>query len=84
MKNTRKNILHTGLVYNFVEEMNLDFILSTCSRRGRKPVLVRMKEDHMLNGQLKPAYNIQFASSGAFIVGVMGSLKCPLLSRHGF
>lgn len=31
--------------------------------------------DHMLNGQLKPAYNIQFASSGAFIVGVMGSQK---------
>lgn len=36
---------------------------------------MRMKEDHMLNGQLKPAYNIQFASNGAFIVSVMGSQK---------
>lgn len=27
------------LVCNLVEEMNLDFILSTCSRRGRKPVV---------------------------------------------
>jgi hypothetical protein len=34
-----------------------------------------MKDDHMRNGQLKPAYNIQFASNGAFIVGVMGSQK---------
>jgi hypothetical protein len=36
---------------------------------------MRMKDDHMKNGQLKPGYNMQFASSGAFIVGVMGSHK---------
>jgi hypothetical protein len=27
-----------------------------------------MKEDHMLNGQLKPGYNVQISSSNQFIV----------------
>ena len=30
---------------------------------------MRMKEDHMRNGQLKPAYNIQLASASGFIIG---------------
>ena len=29
---------------------------------------MRMKEDHMLNGQLKPAYNIQIAVENYFII----------------
>jgi hypothetical protein len=29
---------------------------------------MRMKEDHMMNGQLKPAYNVQFAIENYFIV----------------
>ncbi len=29
-----------------------------------------MKEDHMKNGQLKPAYNIQIGVEGEYIVGV--------------
>ena len=45
------------------------------SKTDHDATFMRMKEDHMLNGQLKPAYNIQMASSGAFIVGVMGSQK---------
>lgn len=45
------------------------------SKTDHDATFMRMKEDHMLNGQLKPAYNIQLASSGSFIVGVMGSQK---------
>lgn len=45
------------------------------SKTDHDATFMRMKEDHMLNGQLKPAYNIQLASSGAFIVGVMGSQR---------
>lgn len=30
---------------------------------------MRMKDDHMRNGQLKPAYNIQYGSSCYFIIG---------------
>jgi hypothetical protein len=29
---------------------------------------MRMKEDHMLNGQLKPAYNLQVSSNNQYIV----------------
>ena len=31
---------------------------------------MRMKEDHMGNGQLKPAYNVQFAVQSEYILGV--------------
>ncbi len=30
---------------------------------------MRMKEDHMKNGQLKPGYNIQIGTEGQFVVG---------------
>ena len=37
---------------------------------------MRMKEDHMLNGQLKPAYNVQIAVENYFIVhGYVSSEK---------
>ena len=29
---------------------------------------MRLKEDHMLNGRLKPAYNVQISTSNQFIV----------------
>lgn len=29
---------------------------------------MRMKEDHMLNGQLKPGYNLQISTSDQFVV----------------
>ena len=45
------------------------------SKTDHDATFMRMKEDHMLNGQLKPGYNIQYASTGTFIVGVYGSQK---------
>lgn len=39
------------------------------SKTDRDATFMRMKEDHMRNGQLKPAYNIQLASSSGFIIG---------------
>lgn len=45
------------------------------SKTDHDATFMRMKDDHMRNGQLKPAYNIQLATSGSFIVGVMGSQK---------
>ncbi|WP_041275767.1 hypothetical protein, partial [Desulfotomaculum ruminis] len=32
---------------------------------------MRMKEDHMKNGQLKPAYNITLGVDAEYIVGAM-------------
>ena len=31
---------------------------------------MRMKEDHMKNGQLKPAYNLQLAVQSEYIIGL--------------
>ena len=31
---------------------------------------MRLKEDHMLNGQLKPAYNVQIGVESGYIVGL--------------
>ena len=38
------------------------------SRTDTEATFMRMKEDHMRNGQLKPAYNLQVSSSNQFIV----------------
>ncbi len=35
---------------------------------NRRPGFMRLKEDHMRNGQLKPAYNVQISSSNQYIV----------------
>ena len=36
---------------------------------------MRMKEDHMGNGQLKPAYNVQLAVNSEYITGVAAFFK---------
>lgn len=38
------------------------------SKTDQDATFMRMKEDHMRNGQLKPAYNVQLSSSNQFIV----------------
>lgn len=38
------------------------------SKTDLEAAFMRMKEDHMLNGQLKPAYNVQVAVENYFIV----------------
>lgn len=37
------------------------------SRTDPDATFMRMKEDHMKNGQLKPAYNIQISTNNQFI-----------------
>lgn len=39
------------------------------SKIDNDATFMRMKEDHMKNGQLKPGYNIQMGTEGQFIVG---------------
>lgn len=38
------------------------------SKTDQDATFMRMKEDHMKNGQLKPAYNLQLSTSGQFVV----------------
>lgn len=38
------------------------------SKTDLEATFMRMKDDHMMNGQLKPAYNVQIAVENYFIV----------------
>ena len=40
------------------------------SKTDPDATFMRMKEDHMRNGQLKPAYNVQIATHSEYILGV--------------
>ena len=46
------------------------FLCYTTSReRGdHDATFMRMKEDHMQNGQLKPGYNVQAATNGQYVL----------------
>jgi transposase len=46
------------------------------SKTDRDATFMRMKEDHMLNGQLKPAYNVNIAVDSEYIVGTHISANC--------
>jgi transposase len=39
------------------------------SKTDKDATFMRMKEDHMGNGQLKPAYNVQIGTENGFVVG---------------
>lgn len=59
------------------------------SKTDLEATFMRMKEDHMLNGQLKPAYNVQIAVENYFIVhGYVSSDRTdyntliPVLKKH--
>ena len=59
------------------------------SKTDIEATFMRMKEDHMMNGQLKPAYNIQFAVENYYIVHTYASndrtdynTLIPIVEKH--
>ena len=50
-------------------ERHLDTLVNrnSYSKTDTDATFMRMKEDHMLNGQLKPAYNVQISTENQFI-----------------
>ena len=59
------------------------------SKTDLEATFMRIKEDHMINGQLKPAYNVQIAVENYFIVyGYVSNGRTdyntltPVLKRH--
>jgi transposase len=43
---------------------------SSYSKTDEAATFMRMKEDHMRNGQLKPGYNVQMGTENQFVIGV--------------
>lgn len=58
---------------NYTKHLDIMGERNSYSKTDPSATFMRMKEDHMRNGQLKAAYNVQLASSGQFIVGAYGS-----------
>ncbi|WP_425445887.1 IS1182 family transposase [Dethiothermospora halolimnae] len=59
------------------------------SKTDVEATFMRMKEDHMLNGQLKPAYNVQIAVENYFIIHTYVSSDrtdyntlIPIIEKH--
>lgn len=59
------------------------------SKTDVEATFMRMKEDHMLNGQLKPAYNVQIAVENYFIIHTLVSSDrtdydtlIPIIEKH--
>ncbi len=61
-KNFPENIAKYEWQETILEERN------SYSKTDTDATFMRMKEDHMLNGQLKPGYNVQISTSNQFIV----------------
>ena len=49
---------------------------NSLSKTDKDATFMRMKEDHMGNGQLKPAYNVQLAVNSEYITGVAAFSHC--------
>ena len=56
---------------------------SSCSKTDPDATFMRMKEDHMKNGQLKPGYNVQIGVEAEYIVGVAFFSQLTM-SPHSF
>ncbi|AQS10503.1 transposase DDE domain protein [Clostridium saccharobutylicum] len=78
-KGKRKSNLqkYTELLNEFIEkqskydEYNSIFNgRNSFSKTDHDATFMHMKEDHMKNGQLKPAYNVQIGVEGEYIVGI--------------
>lgn len=55
-------------VNKYAEQVNILAGRNSYSKTDTDATFMRMKEDHMKNGQLKPAYNVQLSSNNQFIV----------------
>ena len=63
-----EELLNKGNEY--VEHLRICGKRKSYSKTDPDATFMRMKEDHMRNGQLKPGYNLQIGVSGEYIVGL--------------
>lgn len=63
-----EELLNKGNEY--VEHLRICGKRKSYSKTDMDATFMRMKEDHMRNGQLKPGYNTQIGVSGEYIVGL--------------
>ena len=54
----------------YKEKLELMAGRNSYSKTDKDATFMRLKDDHMQNGQLKPAYNVQLAVESEYIVGL--------------
>jgi len=54
---------------------------SSYSKTDPDATFMRMKEDHMRNGQLKPGYNVQISTNNQFMLPTV-SIRLPLIQKR--
>lgn len=54
----------------YIEKLQICGRRKSYSKTDPEATFMRMKEDHMRNGQLKPGYNLQIGVSGEYVVGL--------------
>ncbi len=54
----------------YCEHKNILGKRQSYSKTDHEATFMRLKEDHMLNGQLKPAYNVQIGVESEYIIGL--------------
>ncbi|MEX2785728.1 IS1182 family transposase, partial [Streptococcus sp. H49] len=62
----RKDVIPRKQRYEEAREILQD--RNSFSKTDHDATFMRMKEDHMMNGQLKPGYNVQAATNGQYVL----------------
>lgn len=56
----------------YEEHLNILGERNSYSKTDNDATFMRLKDDHMRNGQLKPAYNVQCATNGGYVIDIKG------------
>ncbi len=67
LANAKKNYPQRMAKYEAQEKMLAG--RNSCSKTDKDATFMRMKDDHLQNGQLKPAYNLQASTNDHYILG---------------
>ncbi len=57
---------------SYEEHLNILGERNSYSKTDNDATFMQLKDDHMKNGQLKPAYNIQCATNGGYVIDIKG------------
>lgn len=69
-RDCEKLLAYSERLEKYTESLNLCGRRKSYSKTDTDATFMRMKEDHMLNGQLKLGYNVQIGVESEYIVGV--------------
>ncbi len=69
-RNTEKLCEYAERLEKYEESLNICGKRKSYSKTDHDATFMRMKEDHMNNGQLKPGYNVQIGVQSEYIIGI--------------